>query len=186
MLQYKDIEYGELLQRCAYGEIDTNGYRFDVGNYVVVFHNDDTDVVCLAGVYITVSELRKRLLELSEEYELCGESVGWNVCRVVPTGDDDEDACDECKQDAPLRSTVLVPYTEVAFRVFYAAMQSGVVADPYGFGGCLLRGDLVAVKQQAEGASYRIVNVYDFIDGDSALAILKEYVVDGARLVLLS
>lgn len=183
MLEYKDIEYGELLQRCAYGDIDADGYRFNVGDYVIVFHNNDTGSICIVGVFITVSELRKRLLELSEEFENCVDNVGWNVYRVVPTCDD-EDECDECEHAS---FAVLVPYTEIPFREFYAALLCGVVEDPYGFGGSLLRGDLVVVKRQDdETAPYRIVNVYDFIGVDDSMAILKQYVINDARLLLLS
>ena len=184
-MEYKDIEYGELLQRCAYGDIDADGYRFNVGNYVIVFRNA-WGVVCIAGVCETSSELRKRLLDLSEEFgdrEDC-EKYSWDIYRVVPTGDDEEDACND---DAPLRTTVLVPYNEISYRQFCAAMLCGVVADPYGFGGSLLRGDLVVVRRQDDEQSpYRIVNAYDFVDGGDAKAILKEYVVNDAFLLLLS
>lgn len=190
-MEYNDIEYGKLLQRCAYGEIDAYGHRFNVGNYVVIFRNA-RGVVCIARVCETVSELHKDLLELAEEFEGC-EDVDWDVYRVVPTRDDDND--EEADEPEPfhhyVRGTVLVPYSEISYRVFYAALLAGVVADPYGFGGGLLRGDLVAVKRQDDGdASYRIVNVYDYVDGSvngaNARAILHEYVTDGARLMLLS
>ena len=185
MLEYKDIEYGDLLQRCAYGEIDAYGHRFNVGNYVVIFRNK-RGVVCIARVSDTVSELHKGLLELAEEFEDRNDAE-WDVYRVVPTRDDDEDADDECDCDATLRTTVLVPYSEISYREFYAAVLCGIVADPYGFACGLLRGDLVAVKRQEdEDAPYCIVNVYDFVDGECAKTIIKEYVKDGARLMLLS
>lgn len=184
MLDIKEIEYGELLQRCACGVIDQDGFRFNVGNYVVVLSDKDTGHVYIAAVCITVSELRKRLVQLREDCEYWGEVVTTNVYHVVPTRVEDDEIEDDCQ---PSRFTVLVPYTEFPFREFYACLVAGVVADPYGFGGGLLRGDHVAVKRQDdEGAPYRIVNVYDFVDAESTMEILKEYVTDGARLLMLS
>lgn len=187
MLEFKDIEYGELLQRCAYCEIDQDGFRFNVGNYVVVLGDKDTGRVYIAAVCITVSELRKRLVELREDCKYWGEVVTSNVYRVVPTRDDDEEY-EELEDDfQPSRFTVLVPYIEFPYREFYACLVAGVVedtADCYGMD--LLRGDYVLLeKTESDRAPYRLAGSYDFIEDKDTLDILRR-VVTGAKLLRLS
>lgn len=185
MLEYKNIEYGELLQRCAYGEIDAYGHRFNVGNYVVVFHNA-RGVVCIARVYDTVSELHKGLLELTEEFK-DRDDVDWDVYRVVPTRDDDEEHYDECEHDALSSFTVLVPCTEFPYREFSAALAAGLIedtADCYGMD--LLRDDFVLLEETGSNCPlYRMAGSYSFVSSEDTLDILKR-MVSGAKLLHLS